>query len=81
MTLAYTDACCHAFRVTQSPFWAFQFHPEVDRATLVERLTVFKETYTDGDDHLQRVLDAAHETPESNRLVTKFVDRVLLGAD
>ncbi len=76
--LAYTDACCHIFRVRDRPFWAFQFHPEVDRATLVERLTVFKHHYTQGDDHLQQVLDAASETPESNRLVTKFVDRVLL---
>ena len=77
--LAYTEACCHVFRVRAKPFWAFQFHPEVDRATLVERLTVFKEHYTDGDEHLQRVLDDACETPESNRLVTQFVDRVLLG--
>ena len=78
VTLAYTDACCHVFRVCGKPFWAFQFHPEVDRATLIERLTVFKDEYTEGDDHLKRVLDGARETPEANRLVTKFVDRVLL---
>jgi GMP synthase (glutamine-hydrolysing) len=77
-TLAYTEACCHVFRVEDRPFWAFQFHPEVDRATLVERLTVFKDQYTDGDEHLRQVLDGARETPEANRLVTKFVDRVLL---
>lgn len=76
--LAYTDACKHAFRVKDSSFWAFQFHPEVDRATLVERLTIFKSQYTDGDDHLDKVLAAAVETPESNELVRKFVDRVLL---
>jgi GMP synthase (glutamine-hydrolysing) len=79
LTLAYTEACCHIFRVPGKPFWAFQFHPEVDRATLIERLTVFKEKYTDDDHHLKQVLDGASETPESNRLVTKFVDRVLLG--
>lgn len=76
--LAETDACPHAFRVEDRRFWAFQFHPEVDRATLVERLTHFKEQYTDGEDHLQAVLDNARETPESNGLVRKFVDRVLL---
>jgi len=75
--LAYTDACCHAFKVTRSRFWATQFHPEVDRATLVERLTIFKQHYTDGDDHLQQVLDQAQETPHSNSLIGKFVDRVL----
>jgi GMP synthase (glutamine-hydrolysing) len=78
VTLAYTDACCHVFRVVGKPFWAFQFHPEVDRSTLVERLTVFKDKYTDSDDHLNEVLASARETPESNHLITKFVDRVLL---
>ncbi len=77
--LANTDACCHVFRVAGKPFWAFQFHPEVDRATLVERLTHFKDAYTEDDAHLERVLDAARETPESNHLVTKFVERILLG--
>ena len=76
--LAYTDACIHSFRVTDTPFWAFQFHPEVDRATLTERLTIFKAHYTDGDDHLDEVLASAVETPESNRLVRNFVERVLL---
>jgi len=76
--LAYTSACPHAFRVKGKPFWAFQFHPEVDRATLVERLTIFSAGYTDGSDHLQEVLAATQETPESNQLLGNFVDRVLL---
>jgi GMP synthase (glutamine-hydrolysing) len=76
--LAYTAACKHSFKVINKPFWAFQFHPEVDRATLVERLTIFKDQYTEGDDHLDKVLLAAVETPDANGLVRKFVDRVLL---
>ena len=44
---------------------------------LVSRLTTYKAAYTDGDDHLQQVLDNAVETPESNALMRKFVDRVL----
>jgi GMP synthase (glutamine-hydrolysing) len=75
--LAFTENCSHAFKVDDRPFWAFQFHPEVDRAVLVSRLTAYKEAYTDGDDHLQEVLDSAVETPESNDLMLKFVDRVL----
>lgn len=76
--LAFTQACCHAFKVNERRFWAFQFHPEVDRARLVERLTIFKNHYTDGDEHLQQVLDSTEETPYSNDLVRKFVDRVLV---
>jgi len=78
--LAYTDSCPHAFRVRGKNFWAFQFHPEVDRATLNERLTHYKDQYTDGDDQLQSVLDAIEETPESNRLMRTFIERVLLDA-
>ena len=77
--LAYTEACTHSFKVKGKPFWAFQFHPEVDRATLVARLTIYKSQYTDGDDHLDEILSSAVETPESNTLVRKFAERVLLG--
>jgi GMP synthase (glutamine-hydrolysing) len=78
--LAYTESCAHAFRVKGKSFWAFQFHPEVDRATLVERLTIYKAHYTDGDEHLDAILAAAVETPESNALVRKFTERVLVGS-
>lgn len=77
-TLAYTDSCCHSFRIQKKRFWAFQFHPEVDRATLVERLTIFKQQYTDDDGHLERVLSSTRDTPEANALLKKFVDRILL---
>jgi GMP synthase (glutamine-hydrolysing) len=79
--IARTDECVHVFRVTNKPFWAFQFHPEVDKATLVSRLTIFKERYTEDEAHLTEVLAAARETPESNILVRKFVQRVLLSQD
>jgi GMP synthase (glutamine-hydrolysing) len=75
--LAYTEPCCHAFKVDGKRFWACQFHPEVDRATLVARLTIYKDAYTNGDGHLDEVLSTAVETPESNDLMWKFVERVL----
>jgi GMP synthase (glutamine-hydrolysing) len=76
--LAFTEACCHAFKVHERRFWGFQFHPEVDKARLIERLTIFKNHYTEGDEHLQQVLDHAEETPYANGLVRSFIDRVLL---
>lgn len=75
--LAFTEHCCHAFRVCNRRFWACQFHPEVDRETLVKRLTIYRDTYTQGEDHLNEVLSSAKETPESNDLMQKFVDRVI----
>lgn len=75
--LAYTSACCHAFRVRGKPFWAFQFHPEVDKPTLVKRLTLYQSKYTQNSNHLDAVLQAATDTPEANRLLEKFVTRLL----
>jgi GMP synthase (glutamine-hydrolysing) len=75
--LAYTQACPHAFRIRHKPFWATQFHPEVDKPTLVERLTIYSERYTQGQDHLREVLASAQDTPESNELLHKFVQRIL----
>ncbi len=77
--LAETEQCVHIFRVKGRPFWAFQFHPEVDKRVLIERLTFYKDKYTDGDDQLDQVLRSAQETPQSNALMGKFVERILLG--
>jgi len=76
-TLAYTDECIHAFRVNNKPFWCFQFHPEVDKPTLIERLTAFKDRYTTDDGHLQEIFDNIEDTPESNILIKKFIDYVV----
>ena len=75
--LAFTEHCCHAFRVNNRPFWACQFHPEVDRATLVKRLTIYKDAYTDGDDHLNEIIANTEETPEANDLMRKFIEKVV----
>ena len=77
-TLAYTGQCVHSFKYKNKPLWAFQFHPEVDRETLVKRLTIFSRHYTDNVEHLNEVLNSAVETPESNILLGNFVERVLL---
>ncbi len=76
--LARTKQCSHAFRVDGKSFWAFQFHPEVDKQRMVERLTAYRKTYTKNRAHLDRVLSAASDTPEANELLAKFVRRVLL---
>ncbi len=76
--LAFTEQCIHSFKYKNKPLWAFQFHPEVDRNTLVKRLTIFSQHYTDNREHLKKVLESAVETPESNILLGNFVDRVLL---
>ena len=76
--LAYTSDCLHSFKLRNKPLWAFQFHPEVDRSTVFQRLAIYKEKYTENEAQFQEVLDSLVETPESHNLMLNFVDRVLL---
>jgi len=76
--LAFTDQCLHSFKLRDKPLWAFQFHPEVDRSTVFQRLAIYKEKYTNSEEQFQRVLDSLVETPDSHNLMLNFVNRVLL---
>ena len=70
--LAYTDLCVHAFRVKQKPFWAVQFHPEVDNKILKERLGIYKSHYTKDEAHFEEVVSCIQATPDSHLLLKKF---------
>lgn len=77
--LAFTERCpYHAFKVMDKPFYGFQFHPEVDHHDLAARITRYQDRYLESDGALQSILDNLHPTPESNQLIQKFVDRILL---
>jgi GMP synthase (glutamine-hydrolysing) len=78
--LGYTQDSTHLFKVKNAPFWAFQFHPELDIECLTTRLKAYQDKYTDGDDHFDEVIASLQPTPISNDLVAKFVDRVLLNS-
>ncbi len=77
IALVETDVCLQAFRVEGAPFWAFQFHPELDRQRFIDRLGIFRSGYTDNDDHYERITAGFRETPESNALVHHFMERVV----
>jgi len=74
VVLASTERCVHAFRVENKPFWAFQFHPELDRACFVQRLGIFQDKYTDSVEAYEGVAAQFKETPESNRLLHRFFE-------
>jgi GMP synthase (glutamine-hydrolysing) len=78
--LAYSELCpIHAFKLEGKPFYATQFHPEIDEKDLVTRITRYVDRYFDDDGELANIAKNARPTPESNLLIKKFVDRVLLG--
>lgn len=75
--LAYTDSCPHAFKVKGKPFWAFQFHPELDVTCLTQRLGVYQSKYTANASHYQEVIDSLRPTEYANKLVASFCSNVL----
>ena len=78
--LAYSELCpFHAFRIKDKPFYGFQFHPEIDPADLKVRLTRYHDRYLDSAAALTPILAGLQETPIANRLIEKFVARILLG--
>lgn len=74
VVLATSERCIHAFRVEDKPFWAFQFHPELDRACFVQRLGIFQDKYTDSAEAYEGVAAEFKETPESNQLLRRFFE-------
>jgi len=78
--LAFSDRCpYHAFKMLDAPFYAFQFHPEVDPPDLIRRITRYCDRYLDSADGLQEILQDLQDTAIANQLIGKFVDRILLG--
>ncbi len=77
--LAYSDRCpYHAFKLVDAPFYGFQFHPEVDRDDLSQRITRYQSRYLDSHDSLNQILQTLQDTPIANQLIHKFIDRILL---
>lgn len=81
ITLAETEVCpYHAFTFRDRPFYAFQFHPEVDLRELTVRLKRYQDRYMESDGAFDELIQQAKDTPYSNALVTHFIDRVVLGS-
>jgi GMP synthase (glutamine-hydrolysing) len=80
VNLAGSKLCpFHLFTFPNKPFYAFQFHPEVDSHDLIQRLTRYKNRYLQNTDSLDALIEKSKkETTESNLLIKKFVERIIL---
>lgn len=65
-----------AFRVDGAPFWASQFHPELDPSTTVQRFLHYLELYFTGSraeaDAMLATLRAGIQTPEVPQLLARL---------
>ena len=67
-----------AFVFLDKPIYATQFHPELNRADLVARLTKYTEYLPlTGHKSIKEFEDSTPETPESESILPRFLKEVL----
>jgi len=79
--LAKSETCPYlAIKIKNKPFYGFQFHPEIDKQGLIDRLTRYIDRYQSGDveEMLKKIEQECPEVPEANKLVEKFVKKIIL---
>lgn len=73
------DCPYHAIKIADKPIYGFQFHPEIDTKDLVARLERYQNLYLEDAETFEKIKRNAHpDTAESNALVKKFIERVIL---
>lgn len=71
--LAKSDLCpIHAFDFPEKKFFVFQFHPELDKNGLVERLTFYYKKGYARQDEIDDIVKNAHEAPETKKILYNF---------
>jgi GMP synthase (glutamine-hydrolysing) len=78
--LAYSQTVANqAFRVKDKPIYCTQFHPELDRTALIERLEAYP-TYVEeiAGIPLAQFEDKCNHTPQANTILKHFVDSLVL---
>jgi GMP synthase (glutamine-hydrolysing) len=78
VTLLATGRKIHnqAFKVDGAPFWASQFHPELRKATTIERWNYYRSHYAgdpEGAAAIDRVMEESPDTPEAETILPRFV--------
>ncbi|MBI2411522.1 MAG: type 1 glutamine amidotransferase [Candidatus Kerfeldbacteria bacterium] len=70
----------HAFKVAGKPVYGLQFHPELDKESVLKGMQVAYEhgTYFDSEEEYRVQCAGVSETPEAASLLKKFIDRVVL---
>lgn len=64
-----------AFKVDGAPFWAAQFHPELRKATTMERWNYYRALYANPDDAhvVDAIMHSSPDTPETETILRRFV--------
>ena len=70
-----------AFCFENKPIYCTQFHPELNREALIERVSAYP-IYAEkiGQLSIDEFIELCHETPETDRLLSRFVKQLVASA-
>jgi len=76
--MAFSDRCpIHGFKITNAPFYAFQFHPEITCPDLQSRVEAYKQKYFKSEEGYRNFINLSESTAIANSIIGKFVTNVV----
>ena len=73
--LASTDLCANqAFRLADRPIYGTQFHAELTRERLLERLMVYRHIYMPDDEAFEEMSESLKPTPHARHILRRFLE-------
>lgn len=79
INFASTPLCpFHAITFKDKPFYAFQFHPELDKKDFIIRLERYKDRYIENAREVNRILGSLQEVDHANSILSLFIDNIAL---
>lgn len=77
INLGSTEKCpIQVIKIPGQLFYAFQFHPELDKDTVARWAERYKDKYQLSDEYLESIRNDFEDTVEANSLVRRFLDLV-----
>lgn len=78
--LCFSKECpIHAFKFINKPFYCFQFHPEMNLTDLIARVIRYQERFQEDEEQINEMIKKSrHVTHQANKIVSHFVDRIIL---
>ncbi len=80
INLVSSERCeIQAFTWPESKIYGFQMHPDLNKQELIERIVHYREEYAADPSFLNAIIDNAQDSPYTDTILAKFIDRVVIG--
>lgn len=79
VSLAATERCeIQAFTWLGSALYGLQLHSDLNKDELIERVVHYRESYAADPALFNAIIDNAKDSPYTDNLIAKFIDRIVL---